>query len=501
MRNKFSKFTKITKKLILYSLIVIIANSLIASGIFVVLSRKAYVNAYKEDLARRADNIAQGIAKNMDILVSREEAVLGHRRKGAGRNRPNEMRMAPRFLNWMDQVLGGKLWLIYKTDKVFQRGNPDLQLSYEDLSEHEKVAIDQAFEGKTVTTESFDNIFEEGTLSAVAPLKDTDGAIYGAILLHENIALARGFIDSAFHILLISVLFGIFIALILVVFFVQKFIRPINRIDTVAKVMIGGDYRVKTHVVQDDEIGDLARNMDELAVRLEKSRQESENLDRMRNDFISNMSHELKTPVTIMKASLEGLVSGIIPVTEIGDYHRLLYEEISVLERLVMDLMELNAVKNRNFPMNFQEEDLISILKDAARSQRVLAGEKGIEMVLDIEDPYHMVDCDYTRMRQMFITVINNGVKYSEPGEPVIIREFKDEGPVKKVKIQVINKGKAIKPEERDHLFESFYRARDTPEKGFGLGLAIAKEIADRHAIALHVLTGSEGETVFEFVI
>lgn len=492
MRNK------ITRKLILYFFIIVIANSLIASGIFMVLSRKAYVDVYKDDLARRADNIAQGIAANMDILTSGEGEAAGRGRRGEGRSDPNQMRMSPKYLNWMDQVLDGKVWLIYKTDKVFQRGNLDIQLSYEDLSDHEKDAIDQAFEGRTITTESFDSIFEEGTVSAVAPLRDTDGAVYGAILIHENISLAKGFIDSAFYILLISVLSGMFIALIMVVFFVQKFVQPINQIDAAAKVMIGGDYQVKTDVIQDDEIGDLARNMDELASRLEKSRQEGENLDRMRNDFISNMSHELKTPVTVMKASLEGLVSGVIPEAEIGDYHHLLYEEISVLDRLVMDLMELNAVKNRNFPMKFQEEDLISILKDAARSQRILANERGLEMVLEIEDPYHMMDCEYTRMRQMFITVINNGIKYSDPGEPVIIREFKDGD---KVKIQVINKGKAIDPEDRDHLFESFYRAKDAPEKGFGLGLTIAKEIADRHAIDLHVLSGSKGETIFEFVI
>ena len=492
MRNK------ITRKLILYFFIIVIANSLIASGIFMVLSRKAYVDVYKDDLARRADNIAQGIATNMDILTSGEGEAAGRGRRGEGRSDPNQMRMSPKYLNWMDQVLDGKVWLIYKTDKVFQRGNLDIQLSYEDLSDHEKDAIDQAFEGRTITTESFDNIFEEGTVSAVAPWRDTDGAVYAAILIHETISLAKGFIDSAFYILLISVLSGMFIALIMVVFFVQKFVQPINPIDAAAKVMIDGDYQVKTDVIQDDEIGDLARNMDELASRLEKSRQEGENLDRMRNDFISNMSHELKTPVTVMKASLEGLVSGVIPEAEIEDYHHLLYEEISVLDKLVMDLMELNAVKNRNFPMKFQEEDLISILKDAARSHRILANERGLEMMLEIEDPYHMMDCEYTRMRQMFITVINNGIKYSDPGEPLIIREFKDGD---KVKIQVINKGKAIDPEDRDHLFESFYRAKDAAEKGFGLGLTIAKEIADRHAIDLHVLSGSKGETIFEFVI
>ncbi len=493
MRNK------ITKKLIFYFLIIVIVNSLISSGTFVLLGRKAYLAAYKDDLARRANNIAKEISANIEIFSFRDELPPPPQmRKGPGRNNPHRMRMAPRYLNWMEQVLDSKIWLIYKTDKIFQRGNLNIQLCYDDLSDNSKVVIDQAFEGKTVTTESFENIFEEGSLTAIAPLQDSDGNIYGAILIHENIALARSFINSALYILLISVLLGILIALIMVVFFAKKFINPINLIDEAAKVMIEGNYKVQTGIKQDDEIGDLANNIDELALRLEKGRLESENLDRLRDDFISNMSHELKTPVTVIKSSIEALVSGVIPEAETKDYHHLLYEEICVLERLVMDLMELNTVKNRNFPMNFHEEDLIAILRDAARSQRILAEEKEIEVLLEIKDSYHMMDCDYTRLRQMFITVINNGIKYSKPNEPVIIREFKD---VEQVKVQVINKGKPIEPEERERIFESFYRVKNAQEKGFGLGLAIAKEIADRHEILLHTFSNIEDETIFEFVL
>lgn len=487
---------RITKKLIVYFLVIVVANALIISGVFVVVSRKAYVDSYKSDLAARANRIAQAISGNMDIFDSGSEELQGQGRKGFGKNNPQLMRMAPRYLNWLDQVLDSKIWLIDKTERVFQRGNADFRLAYEDLSEQEQDTIDQAFAGKTVTTESFDTIFDAGTLSAVAPLKDSGGTVYGAVLMHENIAFAKGFMDSVISILLVSVLFGTAIALVMGVFFVRKFVRPINRIDAVAKVMIDGDYQVATGVAQDDEIGDLAHNMDILAVRLEQSRREHEALDRMRNDFMANMSHELKTPVTVMKASLEGLVSGVISDAEIGDYHHVLYDEISVLDRLVTDLMALNTVKNKNFPLNIQEEDVIAILKDAARSQRILAEEKGIDIVLDIADSYHMMDCDYTRIRQMFITVINNAIKYSEPGVPVRIKEFQDGD---KVKIQVINTGLVIDSETKDRMFESFYRAKDTPEKGFGLGLAIAKEIADRHGIEVQVFSGADGETVFEF--
>ncbi|OQC01229.1 MAG: Signal transduction histidine-protein kinase BaeS [Firmicutes bacterium ADurb.Bin099] len=494
MRNK------ITKKLLLYFLIIVLANSLISSGIFVVLGQKVYMDAYKEYLARRAENIAQAISDNMDIFAdaAEEEATTpGRGKRQGGKNNPNA-RVQPKYIDWMDQVLEGKVWLIYKEDKIFQRGNSDIALSYDDLTDYEKAAIDKAFEGKTVTSESFDNIFDKGTLSAVAPLKDSDGSIYGAILIHEDIAIARRFIDSAFYVLMVSGLVGIFIVLIMIIIFVRKFIRPINRIDSAAKVMIDGDYQVRTGVNQDDEIGDLAKNMDELAVRLERGRKESENIDRMRNDFISSMSHELKTPVTVMKASLEGLVSGIIPESEIENYHKILYEEIGVLDRLVMDLMELNAVRNKSFPMNFKEEDLISVLKDAARSQRVLADKKGVEIILNIKDSYYMFSCDYTRLRQMFITVINNGIKYSDADEQVIIRQFRDRN---FIKIQVINKGNAIDSKDKEHIFEAFYRGKNTSEKGFGLGLAIAKEIANRHAIHLHVFSESERETVFEFVL
>ena len=488
---------KITRKLILYFLLIVVSNSLITGGILVFLGQKAYVDSYKADLLRRAENIAHGISNNMDIFSGGEHGAAGQARKGLGKN-AREMRVSPKYINWMDEVLDGNIWLIYKTDKVFQRATADIRISYEDLSPHEKLAIDEAFEGKAVTTESFDNIFEEGTLSAVAPLKDKDGSIYGAILIHENISLAKGFINSALYIIIISILVGMLIAFVLVLFFARRFISPINNIDIAVKQMIDGDYTVKTNVIQDDEIGKLAQNIDELALRLEKSRIESENLDNMRNDFISNISHELKTPVTVMKSSLEGLVSGVINDDEIEDYHNLLYKEISVLERLVADLMELNSLKNLSFPMNFNEEDLISILKDAARSQRILAQDKGIVLQINTERAYHMIDCDYTRLRQMFITVINNAIKYSSPNEKVVIKEYTDGD---NIKIQVINKGKAIDTKDMEHIFTSFYRGNDTPEKGFGLGLAIAKEIANRHGIDINVVSGENEETVFEFVI
>jgi hypothetical protein len=112
MRNK------ITKKLLLYFLIIVLANSLISSGIFVVLGQKVYMDAYKEYLARRAEDIAQAISDNIDIFADaaeEETTTPGRGKKQGGKNNPNA-RVQQKYIDWMDQVLEGKVWLIYKAD-------------------------------------------------------------------------------------------------------------------------------------------------------------------------------------------------------------------------------------------------------------------------------------------------------------------------------------------------------------------------------------------------
>lgn len=490
--------SKITFRLILYFLLIVLIASFITGGVFMTLGQKAYIQSYKEDLANRAQVLAKGLSSHTDILapMGQEGGSLGQGPRGTGKQKPDDQRISPRYLTWMNQVLEGEIWIVYQKDKVLQRGASDLALSYDDLSPQEQEVIDQAFAGQTLATDHFHHIFEEGSLSAAAPLQDQEGDIYGALLIHQNISLAEGLLQSAKGLLLTSTLFGILVASLLAILFAKTFIRPIAQINQVTKDLIAGDYTSQTHLSQEDEIGDLAKNIDALSLRLEKSRQDSQNLEKMRDRFMSNISHELKTPVTVMKSSLEGLVAGLIKEEDSAGYHRLLYEEISVLERLVTDLMELNAIKNTDFPFNYQDEDVLSILQDAVRSQRILARERGITLRLDLESDYHMMRCDYTRIRQMFITVINNAIKYSQSGGQVMMTSSTNQD---LTRIHIMNQGSVISEEDLANLFTPFYRAKDTREKGFGLGLAIAKEIADRHQIALTVISTPESGTTFSF--
>lgn len=473
-------------------------NSILAGGIFIYLGQRNYVNSYKINLSERLENISKAISENSDLFLGNEDTTSYMMGRGMNQGHMRGMHYSSRYIDWMNEVLDSNIWIINKDDNVFQRGNYRNVILYENLSLDEKLVIDRALMGETVTTESFSDIFGSDFISAAAPMTDNSGNIIGAILIHESISTMDNFMTSANYILSISAILGIALASILAVVFANKFIRPLKRLDKIAKDLIQGDYNVKTDIVQDDEIGDLAKNIDELSIRLEKSRIENENLDIMRNDFMSNISHELKTPVTVMKGSLEALVEGVIKDDEISDYHNILYKEVGVLERLVGELMELNSIKNLNFPMNFSQEDLVSILEDASRSQRIIGEEKNVKLELDIKDSYLMINGDYTRLRQMFITVINNAIKFSYEGEKVSIREYQKNS---HAIVQIINRGNLIEESEIENMFVSFYRIRGTEEKGFGLGLAIAKEIALRHNITINVKSDMVTGTIFEFVI
>lgn len=487
--------SKITKKLFSYFFIIMLLNSLIVGGAFAFLGQRNYIKTYKTNLVERAENISRALTENSGLFSSENKSPMN---RSMGHGSMRGMHFSSAYIRWMNEVLDSNVWIINKDERVFQRGDSTNVIYYDNLTDEEKTVIDKAFDGKTITSESFKNVFDRGSVTVATPMKNENGNVVGAILIHEDITSMDDIIYTGSYILIISAILGIILASMLAIVFANRFISPLKKLDKVAKEMILGDYSVKSNVNQDDEIGELAKNIDELSQRLEKSRIENENLDNMRNDFMANISHELKTPVTVMKGSLEALVEGVIEEEEIPEYHNILYKEIGVLERLVGDLMELSALKNANFPMNFQEENLIGILNDAARSQRIIGQDRGIELVLDTQVPVVLLNGDYARLRQMFITVIDNAIKFSNKKEKVFIKAFEKDS---EIVVQIINRGKIIEKREIENMFVSFYRIKETREKGFGLGLAIAKEIALRHNIKINVRSSDVEGTIFEFII
>lgn len=446
----------------------------------------------------RAQRVAESISKAIENPDSFSSMGYGSGRgmqgkgQGVGRNFPDTF-----MLRWMNNLLLTDLRVVDKDGSLVQSGQNQTSTLLEDLSDRERTLVEEAFLGNTnsIYTESATNA-NERVVTAVSPLKDGSGEIIGAVILQESMSVNLSYYQGAQRLFLLSFLVAGIIAIFLAIFSARGFIRPLKTIQTISQSLIKGDYQVATCIEHKDEIGELAKNIDLLALRLKESQLESKALDQLRDDFISSMSHELKTPVTVMKASLEALHVGLINKPEqVAQYHEILYRESQVLEKLIQDLSDLNVLKNPKFSVKNEECNLLEILQDAIRSQNLLAKEKSIRLKTVFHSQGIFFQGDYTRLRQMFITVLNNAIKYAPAGSSVLLQEENLSG---KGCLSIVNYGNPISKEAQEHIFEPFYRDKNLKEEGFGLGLAIAQEIAKHHNMKI-LLESNRQHTKFTF--
>ena len=261
----------------------------------------------------------------------------------------------------------------------------------------------------------------------------SDGQIIGALLIHSPIQGINDAMSEGFRILFISILTAFVLSVILSVLLALTFTKPLKKMKDTAALLAGGNYKVKTGIEQDDEIGDLAQTMDILSLRLHEAEEERKKVQKQRQDFITNISHELRTPVTVIRGSLEALSDGVVTEPDkVEEYHKQMLKESKSLERLVNDLLELSRLQNTDFKIEMQELNICDVLKDSIRSASNLAREKNINIKYSSDKDILLIKGDYGRLRQMFLTVIDNAVKFSYEnkniyitlkGEQIIIRD------------------------------------------------------------------------------
>ena len=231
---------------------------------------------------------------------------------------------------------------------------------------------------------------------------------------------------------------------------------------------------------QRDEIGELARSMDILAQRLFEARSRDERLREQQSAFFATISHELKTPVTVIRGSLEALRDGVVSGgDDVRAYYNQMLTECKGLQRLIIDLLELSRLQNADFSLNMGSVDVRELLGDVAMSAGALCNRKGVRF--DCREPGNALQIvgDYARLRQMLLVVLDNAVKYCDPGGVIQVTLASGRHPI----LTVDNTCKNVESLPLSRLFDRFYRADParTYGSGFGIGLSIAKGIVEKH--------------------
>ena len=482
---------KIFIKLTVYFSAALIVFSIIIGSIFMLLFKNNAIEIYKNDLERRALTIADTISELMDDTKLNFGPGMGMRggmmgiQGGLGS-----------YIRNLDDIAMADAWIVDEELNLLITGTMShMQYNYADLPQDADIVVKNVFKGETTFSEVFSRLLESPALTVGTPITAND-EIIGALLIHSPVEGMNDAIKEGFRILFISILTALILSVFLSVALALTFTRPLNKMKNTAALLALGNYNVKTEIKQNDEIGDLAETMDMLSQRLSEADEERNRVQKQRQDFITNISHELRTPVTVIRGSLEALCDEVVTEPDqVKEYHKQMLNESKSLERLVNDLLELSRLQNTDFKIEMQELNICDVLKDSVRSASNLARKKNINIEYSFDRDVFLTKGDYGRLRQMFLTVIDNSVKFSYENSSINIIMNNN-------RIIIKDKGIGISDEDLPKIFDRYFSVKSDENKtGTGLGLTIAKQIALRHNIELFAESQLNEGTSFVFVV
>ncbi len=340
--------------------------------------------------------------------------------------------------------------------------------------------IKPVLEGKSMrATGTFGGIFNEKVLTVGEPIYYNDSVI-GAVffntpvpnLYRSNLELMRLFIIAAIIALIVSFMLAYYQA--------KKMSDPIKEMNRAARDIANGKFTRITNIKENDEIGSLAKSFNFMSKSLEQ-------LEDMRSSFISNVSHELRTPMTTITGFVGGILDGTIEPDKTNEYLSIVLDESKYMSRLVNDMLESSKINSGTYklePSSFNINELIrrNIVKLASRIE-----EKHItfEPYFETEPITVIADCD--AISRVITNLLDNAIKFTVEGG--LIRACV--GCVAdKVLVSVENTGIGIDDEEKDRIFERFYKtdkSRSMDKTGAGLGLYLVKNIIAEHGEQIHV--------------
>ena len=293
----------------------------------------------------------------------------------------------------------------------------------------------------------------------------------------------------------IMTLLWIFLVSILAIYFVSERIsRPLKEMSYAAKSFAKGKFSVRVPVRGNDEVAELATAFNNMAGSLEK-------LEENRSMFLSNVSHDLRTPMTTISGFIDGILSGAIPEDKTSYYLEIVRSEVKRLARLVNSLLDITRLESGSRKYNKTVFDICELARQVLISCEARIEEKKLEVTFECDDDNMSVYADGDAIHQVLYNLIDNAVKFSDDKGELSVKVHSTD---KKTVVTVRNSGKGISAEDTPHVFDRFYksdRSRGLDKTGMGLGLYISKTIIDQHGEEMWVKSEEGAYCEFSFTL
>ena len=316
----------------------------------------------------------------------------------------------------------------------------------------------------------------------------------GYIVIHKSLSSVHegvnGFMNISFYTVALIFMF----ALLVFIMMSRSIYRPLVKITKAAKQYAKGDFTTKIEVSSNDEIGYLANTLNYMATELDT-------LEEDQRKFVSNVSHDFRSPLTSIKGYVEAMLDGTIPVEMQGKYLNIILFETERLNKLTKSLIDLNQFGHHGIRLDIADFDINTMIRTTILTFEGKCTEKGVSFDLVLTGTELFVRGDMTKIQQVIYNLIDNAVKFSNNDSRIKIEtSIRNE----KVFVSVKDSGIGIPKDSIQKIWERFYKSdlsRGKDKRGTGLGLSIVKEIIQAHGENINVISTEGVGTEFIFTL
>ncbi len=323
-----------------------------------------------------------------------------------------------------------------------------------------------------------------------------------SILTFFNVWFSAQMMFASQHDLLLAIVLLVFaggMAMALGFFLSSTVTERLGRLERAAERLAKGELETRVRVEGRDELAALAATFNQMAAQLQTSAEKQRELERLRNDLVAWVGHDLQTPLASMRAILEALADGVVEDPEtVQRYLGTAQRDVRSLSSLIDDLFQMAQLDTVGIPLDRTESSLADLISDTLESFSALAQEQDVQLQGRAEPGVDPVLMDSQRIGRVLNNLVGNALRHTPAGGQVELRAQRTN---RGVEVSVQDSGEGIRPEDLPHIFERFYRgekSRSRATGGSGLGLAIARGIVQAHEGEIRA-DSRPGDTCFTF--
>lgn len=403
-----------------------------------------------------------------DLMLYQGERISLDIVEGLRTGRFDEERMGEN-LQMLDRVMNARIWLVdYYGYVIGASGSDATGILGRQVSDGQLSRLRE--EGPVFRTGSFDQMLQEPSLSLMYPIV-ADGAFQGGLLIHAPLSGVRENFMEMYRLAVLGISLSLILAIGVLLVQARRISAPVKVIGRAAREIAGGAFGKRLDIRTQDEIQELAESFNHMAASLAGTEEN-------RRRLISNISHDIRTPVTSIRGFAGGILDGTIPPEEQSAYLERIREESDRLMKITSDLLELDRLREGVLTPQTVTVDLHELIRRTLAALEPAISQAGLLLEASFGHQPEMVLTDPALLERILMNLLDNAVKFSPEGETLRVSTRKEGS---RVLVEVANTGVHLEAEELNRIWERFHKAdasRNAHRSGFGLGLAIVRQLA-----------------------